>query len=126
MENFSQLIGDRLIKNCSEAQAGLLKLCQIKMVVVEGSSALLVHCPNSWTENQLSGFLLIGNLGKLIHNLGIERLVLNNGEDWVSHYEWDETYFNFNGYFLNGDLEQLKIVNVPTIEELENMTDNQQ
>ena len=102
----------------------LIKLCQMKMVVVEGKSALLIHSPNAWTEEQLDGFLMLGDLGRLLNDLGIEQLVLNNGEGSATYHQWNETYFDFNGYFIDGDLDKLKIVNIPTIEELENMTGN--
>ena len=120
--NLEQLISDRLIKSCgSEAKAGLLKLCRIQIVVIQDRSALLIHSPNAWTEKQLAGFLLVGNLGQLIKDFGIKQLVLNNGEGSATYHQWNEIYFDFNGYFIDGDLTKLKIVNIPTIEELENM-----
>lgn len=127
MKNFSQLLSDRLIQSCSEAKAGLLKLCRMQMVVVKDKSALLIHFPNAWTKDRLDGFLLLGDLGELINNLGIEQLVMNDSERVLTYHQWDESksYFDFKGYFLDGDLNKLELVNIPSIEELENLRGNQ-
>ena len=124
MENISQLISDRITRQCGKTEAELLKFCQLQLVVVQEKSALMIRCPNTWSEKQLRERLLSGNFGQLLFGLGIERAVLDNGENCKFYYCWDLTSFSFEGYFINGDLDKLKIVNIPTIEELENMTGN--
>jgi hypothetical protein len=124
MENFSQLIGDRITKHCGKTEAELLKFCQLQMVVVQEKSALLICCPNAWTADRLNDFF-IGNLDLILHSMGIEQVVLDDSEGMKSYYQWDTINLSFKGYFLDGDLTKLKIVNIPSIEELENMRDNQ-
>ncbi|WP_319422164.1 hypothetical protein [Pleurocapsa sp. FMAR1] len=121
MESLNQLIGDRVTKHCGKTETELLKFCQLQLVVVQEKSALMIRCPNIWTEKQLRERLLSGNFGQLLHGLGIERTVLAIGENCKLYWCWDLTSFSFKGYFINGDLTKLKIVNIPTIEELENM-----
>jgi hypothetical protein len=117
MGNLEQQICDRLIKSCGEKVAELFKFCQLQVIVVEGSSALLIRCPNAWTANQLRGFV-IGKLGQTLHDLGIDRAVLDDGEGMKSYYQWDMTNFVFKGYFVDGDLNKLAIVPIPDDEDL--------
>lgn len=123
MNDLNQQIRDRLIKSCSKAKADLLKLCQLQIVMAEGKSALLIRCPNSWTADRINESL-IGNLDLVLHNLGIDQAVLDDGEGLKSYYQWDLTNFSFKGYFTDESLNRLEIVNIPTIEELEKMTGN--
>lgn len=119
--NLEQQICDRLVptlvKNCDGIKAELLKSCELQMIVVESSSALLIGCPNSWTAKRISEFL-IGNLDRILHSMGIERIALNNGEGFIGYYEWDLTNMVFKGYFVNGDLNNLEIVPIPSDEDL--------
>lgn len=48
MENLSQVINDRIRKDCGETQAELLKFCQLQMVVVQEKSALMIHYSVAW------------------------------------------------------------------------------
>lgn len=122
MENLSQVINDRIRKDCGETQAELLKFCQLQMVVVQEKSALMIHCPNAWTAKRINE-LLIGNLDLILHNLGIDRAIIAEGNNKI-YYEWDLTNLSVKGYFINGDLNKLEILNIPTIEELEQMIGN--
>ena len=115
--NLEQQIYDRVIGSCGEICQQLFKTCKIEMMLVENSSALLICCPNSWTAEQLEG-LLIGKIGNTLHGLGIDRAVMNDGERFVGYYEWDSTNFVFKGYFVNGDLNDLEIVPIPSDEDL--------
>ena len=117
MENLEQQICERVVKSCSKRAAELFKFCQLQMVVVEGSSALQIRCPNVWTADQLRGFI-IGKLGHTLHSLGIDRAVLDDGEGYVTYYQWDMTNFVFKGYFVDGDLNDLAIVPIPDDEDL--------
>ena len=117
MENLEQQICDRVFKSCSSRAAELFKFCQLQMIVVEGSSALLIRCPNTWTENQLRGFI-IGKLGQTLHGLGIDRAVLDDSEGMKSYYQWDMTNFVFSGYFIDGDLNNLALAPIPDDEDL--------
>jgi hypothetical protein len=112
MGNLEQQICDRLIKSCGEKVAELFKFCQLQMIVVEGSSALLIRCPNAWTANQLRGFV-IGKLGQTLHSFGIDRAVIDDGEQDVSYFLWEMTNFVFKGYFVDGDLNDLALVPIP-------------
>lgn len=123
MNNLNQQICDRLIKSCSRAKADLLKPCQLQLIAIEDKSALLIHCPNSWTADRINESL-IGNLDLVLHNLGIDQAVLDDGEGLKSYYQWDLTNFSFKGYFNDESLSKLEIINIPTVEKLERMTGN--
>lgn len=123
INNLNQQIRDRLIKSCSKAKADLLKLCQLQLIAIEGKSALLIRCPNAWTADRINESL-IGNLDLVLHNLGIDQAILNDGEGPKSCYQWDLTNFSFRGYCTDESLNRLEVVNIPTIEELEQMTGN--
>jgi hypothetical protein len=123
MNNLNQQICNRLIKSCSKAKADLLKLCQLKLMTIKDKSALLIHCPNAWTADRINESL-IGNLDLVLHSMGINQAVLDDGEGLKSYYQWDLTNFSFKGYFTGESLNKLEIVNIPNIEELENMTGN--
>ena len=122
--NLEQQIRERLIKSCSEVKADLLKLCQMQIIVVEGKSALFIQCPNLWTSDRIND-LLVGNLDVVLHSMGIDQVVLDDRENLMSYYCWDLTNLSFTGYFIDGDLDKLKIINIPTGEELDNMIGNQ-
>lgn len=117
MDNLEQQICDRVLESCGEEAAELFKFCQLQMVLVEGSSALLIQCPNSWTAEQLSGFI-IGKLGQTLHSLGIDRAILDDSEGYVTYYQWDMTNFVFKGYFVDGDLNNLAIASIPDDEDM--------
>ena len=123
INNLNQQICNRVIKSCSKAKADLLKLCQLQLVTIEGKSALLIHCPNAWTADRINESL-IGNLDLVLHNLGIDQAVLDDGEGLISYYHWDTINFSFKGYFADENLNSLETVNIPTIEELERTTGN--
>ena len=119
--NLEKSICDRLFQSIDESnsntKAELLKSCKLQMIVVESSSALSIGCPNSWTAKRVCEFL-IGNLDRILHSLGIERAALNNGEGFIGYYQWDLTNMVFKGYFVNGDLNNLEIVPIPSDEDL--------
>ncbi|HHP7231698.1 MAG TPA: hypothetical protein ACFCUY_12670 [Xenococcaceae cyanobacterium] len=117
MDNLEQQICDRVLKSCGEAAGELFKFCQLQMVLVEGNSALLIQCPNSWTAEQLMGYL-IGKLGQTLHSMGIDRAVVDDGEGMKSYYQWNMTNFVFKGYFVDGDLDKLAIVPIPDDEDI--------
>jgi hypothetical protein len=117
--NLEQPMCDRIVKTLlekgSKIKAELLKTCRLQLIVIENSSALLIRCPNSWTANCLND-LLIANLDLILHSMGIERVVLNNGEGFVRYYQWDITNMVFKGYFVDGDLN--KFIPIPSDEDL--------
>ena len=117
MMNLEQQICDCVLNSCSKVFRQLLGTCKLEMILVENSSALLIRCPNLWTEKQIRGFL-IGAIGNTLHGLGIDRAVMDDGEGFISYYEWDLTNMSFKGYFVNGDLNNLKIVPIPSDEDL--------
>ncbi len=117
MENLESQICDRVAQSCGETAAEIFEFCQLQMVIVQGSSALLIHCPNVWTADRLRGYL-IGKLGQTLHDLGIDQTVLDDGEGMKSYYQWDTTNFVFKGYFVDGDLNKLAIVPIPDDEDL--------
>ena len=117
MGNLEQQICDRLINSCSVQTAELFKFCQLQIIVVQGNSALLIRCPNAWTEDQIRGFI-IGKLGNTLHGFGIDQVVIDDGEEMKTYYQWDVTNFVFKGYFIDGDLDKLAIVPIPDDEDI--------
>lgn len=115
--NLEQQICERVLNSCSEVFQQLLGTCKLEMILVEDNSALLIRCPNLWTAEQLEGFL-IGTIGNTLHGLGIDRAVMNDGEGFIGYYEWDLTNMVFKGYFIDGDLDKLVIVPIPSDEDL--------
>lgn len=52
MENLEQQICARVLSSCGETAAELFNFCQLQMIVVKDSSALLIECPNAWREQR--------------------------------------------------------------------------
>lgn len=115
--NLEKQIYARVFNSCSGIFQQLLKTCQLEMILIENSSTLLIRCPNPWTEKQIRGFL-IGKLGNTLHELGIDRAVIDDGESTKNYYQWNRTNFEFLGYFKDGDLNRLAIVPIPSDEDL--------
>ena len=117
MMNLEQQICDRLFQSLEESNSKtkveLLKSCKLQMIVVENSSALLIRCPNSWTARRVGEFL-IGYLDRVLHSMGIDRAVIDDGERMKAYYEWDITNFALRGHFLDGD----KFIPIPSDEDL--------
>jgi hypothetical protein len=119
--NLEQPICDRIIKtlleNGSKIKAELLKNCRLQLIVIENSSALLIRCPNSWTAEQING-LIVYKLGLILHSMGIEQAILNDGDGQSlrAYYQWDITNMVLKGYFVDGDLN--KFIPIPSDEDL--------
>ena len=128
MDNkLSQLIKDRLIQS-SEVIADLLKFCELQIVIVQQQSAIQIRSPNYWTEKQLCDRLLPGSLAQLLYSMGVEAVILYYEENFYFYYchtcEWNWHRFELSGYFNNGDLNNLTLIDIPSIEELEKWADD--
>lgn len=55
---------------------------------------LKIRCPNSFSADQLVP-RLIGVFGQSIHPLGIEQVVISDGENFEALYAWHDGHFTF-------------------------------
>jgi hypothetical protein len=91
----------------SQAQV-VLEFCNLEITTLANSQVpriqgsepnqnalvLKIRCPNRFSADQLVP-RLIGKFGQSIHPLGIEQVVISDGEGFEALYAWHEGRFTF-------------------------------
>ncbi|NJM64797.1 MAG: hypothetical protein HC772_00130 [Leptolyngbyaceae cyanobacterium CRU_2_3] len=106
--DFSSHLLERVRFLADPQTQSLLKFCQLAIATlhnaqvprvysdepVQDAQVLSIHCPNRFSAGRLVP-KLIGGFGLSIHPLGIEQVLLSNGEGYEALYVWQNGSFMF-------------------------------
>jgi hypothetical protein len=106
--DFSSHLPERVRSLADPQTQSLLKFCQLAIATlqnaqvprvhsgepVQDAQVLSIHCPNRFSADQLVP-KLIGGFGLSIHPLGIEQVLLKDGEGYEALYVWQNGSFVF-------------------------------
>lgn len=106
--DFSSHLLERICSLADPQTQSLLKFCQLEITTLHTSQVPRVHseeplqdarvlsirCPNRFSADQLVP-KLIGGFGRFIHPLGIEQVLLRDGEGYEALYVWQNSRFVF-------------------------------
>jgi hypothetical protein len=106
--DFSSHLLERVYFLADSQTQFLLKFCQLAIATLQNAQvprvhsgdplrdarALSIRCPNRFSADQLVP-KLIGGFGRSIHPLGIEQILLKDGEGYEALYIWQNGSFVF-------------------------------
>jgi hypothetical protein len=106
--DFSSHLLERVRSLADPQTQSLLKFCQLAIATLQNAQVPRVHsdkplqdvrvlsirCPNRFSADQLVS-KLIGGFGLSIHPLGIEQVLLSDGEGFEVLYVWQNGSFAF-------------------------------
>jgi hypothetical protein len=106
--DFSSHLLERVCSLADPQTQSLLKFCQLAIATLQNAQiprvhsgeplqevrVLSIHCPNRFSADRLVP-KLIGGFGLSIHPLGIEQVLLRDGEGFEALYVWQNGSFGF-------------------------------
>jgi hypothetical protein len=106
--DFSSHLLERIRSLADPQTQSLLKFCQLAIATLQNAQVPRVHsdeplqdarvlsirCPNRFSADRLVP-KLIGGFGLSIHSLGIEQVLLRDGEGFEALYVWQNGSFVF-------------------------------